>query len=117
MRVLVIDDQRIFNSFPNLPNPRVEDVIVHETTSQDGLRTLYEEQPWDEVWLDHDLGMDSVGSGSDIVNAILDPRRFLVDVGKFYVHTMNPVGKIYMSRALGQFYDVETIDPTPYLDL
>lgn len=87
MKILVIDDQRIFN-FPE---------AVHCTTMQDGLRELYENGPWDEVWLDHDLGAESEGSGSDIVRRILDREP---TVATYIVHSMNPVGNQYMVNSL-----------------
>lgn len=83
MKVLVIDDQRIFKG---------ED-IQHVTTSQEGIALLDENTIWDEVWLDHDLGSDSEGSGSDIVRHIIATRP---QVRLFCVHSMNPVAAEYM---------------------
>ena len=73
---LVIDDQRIFRGD-----------FVHATTSQEGIELLHS-QEWDEVWLDHDLGSDSEGSGSDIVRNIVATHP---QVELFIIHSMNPV--------------------------
>lgn len=74
--VLVIDDQRIF---------KVPENAIHATTSQEGIKLL-DSQAWDEVFLDHDLGSDSEGSGSDIVKHIVATRP---KVDMFVVHSMN----------------------------
>jgi hypothetical protein len=76
LQTLIIDDQRIF---------KIPKKAIHATTSQEGIKLL-DSQPWDEVFLDHDLGSDSEGSGSDIVRHIVATRP-LVDL--FVVHSMN----------------------------
>lgn len=111
MKILVIDDQRIFN-FPN---------VIHCTTSQAGLEYLYNLQPWDEVWLDHDMGMDSYGSGSDLVDLIEESHETgeepKPDVLRFYIHSFNPAGSEYMLRVLKKLgYNAERIDPSEFLD-
>ena len=119
MRILVIDDQRIFNSFPSLPELGMGDMVVHCDTSQLGLQSLYDGD-WDEVYLDHDMGMESDMSGTDMVDYIESEQTFsdiFLEVGKFYIHTMNPTGGEYMMRVLKKLgYEVERLDPTPYLD-
>ena len=118
MRILVIDDQRIFKSFPSLPEPGEADDIQQYDTDYKGVMALILRPPWDEVYLDHDLGMNSHGSGSDIVDKIEEVIEAGggVDVGKFYIITMNPAGGNYMMKVLGKYFEVEWIDPTPYLD-
>ena len=110
-RILVIDDQRIFKD-------REGAEIVHETTSDEGFITLVMEGPWDEVWLDHDLGMESSQNGyemvMDVVEGLVDSAP--LEIGRVYVHSMNPVGADRMVAALRPFFDVVRIDPTPYLD-
>jgi hypothetical protein len=93
MSILVIDDQRIFN-FPD---------AVHVTTSQEGIKLL-DSQEWDEVWLDHDLGEDSEGSGSDIVRHIVATRP---SVDFFVVHSMNTVAANY--KAMRFFWSQNAI--------
>lgn len=117
MRALVVDDQRIFAESPDY-------VWTHVTTSQDGLQAL-RNGPWDEIWLDHDLGMASYGSGYDLVSALVDsldnrtmhPADILNPDGRIWVHSMNPSGADRMVQALTRYFQVARIDPSPYLDL
>jgi CheY-like chemotaxis protein len=91
-KVLVIDDQRIFR-FGYDPNLHVE----HYTNAHEGLLALYSAQPWDKVYLDHDLGSDSKMSGSDMARHI---AQFRPEVRLFVCHSMNPVGRLYMLNTL-----------------
>ena len=117
MRALVVDDQRIFAEYPDY-------VWTHATTSQEGIEYLVVSGPWDEVWLDHDLGMESEGSGYDLVqelvmafeNGDLRPTDVLAPDGRVLVHSMNPAGAERMVQALTRYFQVARIDPTPYLD-
>lgn len=97
MRILVIDDQRIFK-FSGL-SPLY---LIHSLTSQDGLDQLYNNGPWDEVWLDHDLGPNSEVNGSTIANKII--RDTVSNKGpkvkRYFIHSMNPVGARYMTEGL-----------------
>lgn len=115
MKILVIDDQRIFKSFPSIGEITQYDTVVHATTSQEGLEELLRGS-WDEVWLDHDLGMESEGSGYDVVMGLLGNEGPLPKVGRVYVHSMNPVGSARMVAALSPHYPVARMDPTPHLD-
>lgn len=69
----------------------------------------------DELWLDHDLG------GSDTIYPVvhwLEEKGFFetpANIGKIYIHTSNPVGRASMKAALERYYNVEVIDPKPYL--
>lgn len=117
MKALVVDDQRIFKDAPDYE-------WTHATTSQGGLDTLFGEGPWDEIWLDHDLGMASKGSGYDLVEELVDrldfgtivPEDIVKPGGRIYVHSMNPDGAQRMVAALTRYFTVARIDPTPYLD-
>lgn len=123
MRILVIDDQRIFKYFPRLREIGAGDDVVHCDKSQDGLKLLYDED-WDEVWLDHDMGMDSDMNGTDLVNYIEQQIHSVEyglapgpNVGRFVVHSANPVGRDRMIRTLQLLgYKAEKEDPYPYLD-
>lgn len=116
MRALVVDDQRIFAEAPDY-------VWTHATTSQAGLHAL-RNGPWDEIWLDHDLGIDSFGSGYDLVMSVIDaldnrtmrPGDILSPDGQIWVHSMNWSGAERMVQALTRYFKVARIDPTPFLD-
>lgn len=117
MKSLVVDDQRIFKDAPNYE-------WTHATTSQEGIDTLVVGGPWDEIWLDHDLGMESEGSGYDLVQELVTaiedgdiaPDEVLVPGGTIWVHSMNPDGADRMVQALRRYFSVARIDPTPFLD-
>lgn len=117
MKALVVDDQRIFKEAPDYE-------WTHATTSQEGLDALFLKGPWDEIWLDHDLGMESNGSGYDLVQELIyvleDSQCGREDVlnpgGRIWVHSMNFDGANRMVQALTRYFEVARIDPTPYLD-
>lgn len=117
MKILVIDDQRIFD----FGLKGRTDTVIHCTTTQAGLQYLYNLQPWDQVWLDHDMGEDSEGSGTDLVNKIESDDKLEIEpkpnVGRFFVHSFNPVGTERMLRVLAALgYSVQRIDASEYLD-
>lgn len=97
MKILVIDDQRIFKFD-----------AVHVTTMQEGIDQIYNQGPWDQVYLDHDLGMESEGSGTDLVNYL--ERKPDFKVGMFFIQSMNPVGAERMRVVLnGMGYTVARV--------
>lgn len=83
LRRLIIDDVRVF-----LEKEGYE--TVTRLTAYEGLDSLYEEGPWDEVWLDHDLGWDNV-TGTYVVDYILQMKRKGITPGvrQWYVHSAN----------------------------
>jgi hypothetical protein len=106
--ILLIDDLRTPEQL-GLP----ADTIVART-SEAGIDMFWEAYgccdssiPWDEIWLDHDLGPDD-----DIWPVISEMERG-VQYGemlakKVYVHSQNPVGKARMIQALrASGYEVE----------
>ena len=117
MKALVVDDQRIFAERDGYD-------WTHCTTSHDGIDVLMMYGPWDEIWLDHDLGMESEGSGYDLVSELVmaledgdvSPSDILNPGGQVWVHSMNPGGAERMVQALAPHFSVARIDPTPFLD-
>jgi len=98
-RFLVIDDMRVVKP------ARLEEwkpgsyEIVYARTSDEGLKALKDEDGWDVIHLDHDLG------GMDTVKPCLDyvlefPEKF-TEVS-FFVHTGNP----YEKRSIHQQLEV-----------
>lgn len=117
MKILVIDDQRIFD----FGLKGRTDTVIHCTTTQAGIQYLYNLQPWDQVWLDHDMGLESEGSGTDLVKKIESDDKLDIepkpDVGRFFIHSFNPVGSEVMLSVLGALgYNVQRIDPSDLLD-
>jgi hypothetical protein len=111
-RILIVDDERVLK----LP---YGDEIVHVDNADDGFIQMVYHGPWDEVWLDHDLGMSSI-NGYEMVSDIVDDierQQLRLKVGQFYIHSMNPDGARNIYSALLPYFPVKRIDPTPYLDL
>lgn len=78
-------------------------------TSAEGLEALYS-QPWDEVWLDHDLGFaDDIRPLVRKVEADAHDG-IILPVGMFIIHTGNPVGRWWVAKALLPWYTVATAD-------
>lgn len=90
MRILVVDDQRIFKF-------GTDHTVQHELTAQHGLAAMMWEGPWDEVYLDHDLGQASKADGTKLAHSIAFLKP---EVGRFYVHSMNVVGRKNMLKIL-----------------
>ncbi len=116
MKILVVDDQRIFKSLPDVEEG-IE--IEHVTTALAGLYAIYLKGPWDLVVLDHDLGV--MGSGTDIVNE-MERMMFEEDikppVKTFKLCTYNGYGRQYMTTVLDRigYKNVEWFEAQPYLD-
>lgn len=103
--VLVIDDLRVF-IWPDDPEVNV----VYARTLYEGNCRLHE-QAWDEVWFDHDLGVDEDGNEIDIMPLVnqLDEEACLgapVAIGQVLICTDNGVGRENIRRALERHYPV-----------
>lgn len=73
--------------------------VTYARTPEYGLRLLLEEGPWDEVYLDHDMGTTNIRGVVNILEELAyddeDP-----DIGRIFVITANPVAASWMMRAL-----------------
>lgn len=85
-RILVIDDIREYEG------------CVHAKTAREGIELL-KQGPWDEVWLDHDLGGDATIRP---VVEWLQNNRIAVDC--IWVITANPAGQKYIIDSLRDDY-------------
>lgn len=113
-RILLVDDLRNFRA----PDESADTFIAR--TSRQGLDILEREvKPWDEIWLDHDLG-EVEGQLDDIMRVVdyLCERAFNdepVAVNVVYVHTSNAPGAGNMLRSLARFgYNAQRVAPEPY---
>ncbi len=110
--ILVIDDERSFD--PRRLNLERTDRLVHSRTSKEGLRWL-DRGPWDELWLDHDLG--GVDTTMPIV-ARLEERIHEgepIPLRRVVVHSSNPSGARRIQAALeGHYQVVRLADPRPF---
>ncbi len=110
--ILVVDDERSFD--PRRLNLERTDRLVHARSSREGLRWL-DRGPWDELWLDHDLG------GADTtmpIVALLEQRIHegeAIPLRRVVVHSSNPAGARRIQAALEGHYRVERLaDPRPF---
>lgn len=96
---LVIDDLRNF---------RDSRVATYARTSQEALSIMATRTPFDEIWLDHDLGETPDGV-VDSIMPVIQEFSFLgfenkhYPVTSIYVHTSNPVGAAQMMQALRHY--------------
>ena len=95
-RRLVIDDVRVFKPVEGMET-------VHCLKAEEGLEQLYDNGPWDQVWLDHDLGWDHI-SGTYLVEMILWMKDDGIEpeVDQWFVHSANMVSGDMMWRRLIQ---------------
>jgi hypothetical protein len=100
--ILLIDDLRDFRVV--LPG---HDVTIARTSAA-ALAILNEKSDWDEVWLDHDLGLLADGTVDDIMVVVdyFSERAFNdnpVNTPVIYVHSSNPVGVRQMIASLNNY--------------
>lgn len=102
---LVVDDVRTM---------RFEATTVRRLPEAE--KALYS-QPWQEVWLDHDLEFSlTAHEAKDMYEYNIRPlvRKIeadayagkLLPVGMFVIHSANPVGKEWIAQALLPWYNV-----------
>lgn len=110
MGLLLIDDLRNFRDGRKTTVAR---------NSETALQILKDNTVWDEIWLDHDLGI--VDNKLDTIMPVVDflcEQSFLespVQVAKIFIHTSNPVGAKQMFTSLTQYgYDCIRVNATEY---
>lgn len=101
MKILVVDDVRTFEFCPDYITP--DTVVKHARTPGEAM-SLLDEEHWDEVWLDHDMGQDAWGKEMTAMPIVKDLLKNPRDIERIYVHSMNPVGASLMVRMLGELY-------------
>lgn len=101
---LIIDDDRYF-----------ETLGEHGITYARNLKEAFEYLrlcPYDEIWLDHDLGLEDIGPIvhhlEELGYANQRPTENIV------IHTMNPSGRHRMHMALCGWYNVTHVLPERY---
>ena len=108
--ILVIDDVKTF--------PFPDDVeVVYARTMDNAYIELINNEHLDELWLDHDMGLDKDGKESDIrplclILAKLGFNGTPRDIGKIIICSMNPVGIKWIYTTLEPYYDISvSCDP------
>ena len=98
MKRLVIDDIR------SLP---IESVTVR--TAAEGIEKINSE-PWDEIWLDFDLGGRPYETDDELtimpLVKVLEEKEWAV-MPTIYIHTQNPVGRQRIKAALTRYQIVD----------
>lgn len=102
---LIIDDDRYFESLG-------DDGVTYARTVKEAAHFL-KLGPYDEIWLDHDLGL-----GGDInpIIVMLEELAYAEQhpTEHIIIHTMNPTGRHRMHMALAPHYKVTHILPEQY---
>lgn len=109
MSKLVIDDLRILN---------IGGDVVYARDPHTAVFVLGKKNSWEEVWMDHDMGIDADGFELDIwpVVEFLEKADPKIKIGEVFVITSNPVGAQRMKLALDKIgYSTSVINPAPYL--
>ena len=110
-RILLIDDLRNFRIVP-------KGELVIARTSAEALAILEQQNDWDEIWFDHDLGEpDGKLDTTMRVVDFLSERAFNdnpVNVGVVYVHTSNTVGRQQILASMKRYgYRAIPVDAQP----
>lgn len=117
MRILIVDDERDFAplaghtivqdhaSYLSLSENDNKNVVYYVRNYKDAQWMM--PSGWDIVYLDHDLGDGK--NGYDICSEIEKHAfdGYLLNIGKFVIHSANPLGRMRMYEALHKFYNVE----------
>lgn len=99
MRILVVDDERVFTKL------NADHEVTYATSVTEAMFCL-NGAPFDEIWLDHDLG------GSSTIRPFVDMMEELAETKDMFLcdrvvaHSMNPEGRKYIRLALGDIYPV-----------
>ena len=106
MTRLVIDDIRTFT----IP------VTAYARTVFEA-RDLLFGHPWDEVWLDYDMGLEVTEETTKPL--VLEIERLAHEgvffpVGVFVIHTANPDGRMAIRNALSPYYPIREVTAASY---
>jgi hypothetical protein len=99
MNILFLDDdpQRRATFLSQVPS------ATCVSTASECIKDLYLHGPWDQVWLDHDLGLleniapGTAETGSDVTRWIAENKP---EIGLIILHSLNPAGRAYMRDTL-----------------
>ena len=111
MKILVLDDNEIIvrRPFSDDFHDYTQDEFTVIPTVREFLIALYDNTEWDEVWLDHDLGLYEGKTGLDAVKAVMGTgmeHDNWPKVKKFIITTNSPVGDRMADDLKCQLWDV-----------
>ena len=107
-RILLIDDDK--NRFKWFKDNF--DGVVWADTYKNAL-SLLNDNNWDFVFFDHDLG-DKDGEGIDLAKHAV--KNGLIKQARIVVHSMNPVGARNIANVFERGYDVNVISYKKLVD-
>lgn len=110
-RVLIMDDNvlMVFSSGFGIFDDEIlygGDTVTQVTTPEDFLEALYNQGPWDRVWLDHDLGLDLYADG----RARNGKTATLAIQEKFFVDGIQPPAAEYSVVSMNSTRATEMAD-------
>lgn len=115
IRVLVIDDQR---SFKHTVHEGIK--VVYARTIDDAISLLppFNDEPWDEIWLDFDMGEKQTVYDLLKYSFFQEGEWWESFQGMFYIHSSNPVGSQMMVDMLHDFYfDYLRVNTSDYMEV
>lgn len=103
MRILFVDDERE----PVLVKPDEDELGLARTVAE--AKRLLLAGPWDELWLDHDLGWPAPKDESTtrpLATWIIENWASLPGVGRIFVHSGNPIGAEWLVGTLDRYLPI-----------
>lgn len=123
--ILLVDDLRSFKPsvLEQLDQSEPNSKIWVRRSSGTAVEELAkDDRVWDQIWLDHDLGM--VDGEDDTTMSVVDYLIFRARIGEsipvksFIIHSANPVGVSNIARALDSIGASSVIvDPADFFEV
>lgn len=123
--ILLVDDLRSFKPsvLEQLDRSEPNSKIWVRRSSGTAVEELAkDDRVWDQIWLDHDLGM--VDGEDDTTMSVVDYLIFRARIGEpvpvksFIIHSANPVGVSNIARALDSIGASSVIvDPADFFEV
>lgn len=118
MKILIIDDGRVIHGLE-------EHDVTYARRVSSGRRELFDNGPWDVVYLDHDMGMDFNAAGELDTETIrplvleMEAAAFSgtkPEIGQVVIITDNPGGRRWIADTLAGIYSLAQDRPLATFD-
>lgn len=115
--IVLIDDERIFNdSHKN----SLAKIFRNSRDAISWLESIEDEGTIDELWLDHDLGINEDGETDTIMPFVLklEEKAYFneaPEIEKVFIHTMNFTERKRIRQALERFFKMEEVETGRFL--
>jgi len=123
--ILLVDDLRSFKPsvLETLDREEPNTLVRVCRSSGSAVEELAkDEREWDQIWLDHDLGI--IDGEDDTTMSVVDYLIFRVRIGdpvpikNFIIHSANPVGVVNIARALDSIgASSVVVNPTDFFEV